>query len=541
MSTQTPRFDPLWLLPLGLAVGLGLRFVQLTMLPDASQPTWVLVDDAMVSMRYARNLAEGYGLVWNPGGPAVEGFTNPAWTLLMALVHWLGAADHTASLWVQLAGVVAFAVQVLLVGFLGRALGLDRRTQLIAMLGVAVYHPAAQWAWGGLEVGAVAAAALGVQVAWLRGWVRVSFLFAGLAAWLRPDATLIVLPLLVGTLAVRTSGWAMHLAQGFCLFIAPLVLQLLWRWTVFGELVPNTALLKLGGFPLGPRVAAGLERVGDFASSIGAGVWVLGGLGAWTLRDRPLALLPLTMLLVQLAYSVWIGGDAWEHLGGSNRFVSVGTPFLWLFCAIGARQVARWTAPRLGHVGAWVVVGGLGLAVAARANHTGATLGLRHAAGLVPPPHRASAERLVSQAARLRASTKPQARVAVVWAGTLPYFARRPAIDLLGKTDPVIARTPMHIVTPAEGLPLFFPGHLKWDYAHSIGELQPDVITQLWTLPGAAAATWQGVVPSDAAPFITAGYRAARSADFVWHIRADSENVDWEALSAAANIAPPAN
>jgi arabinofuranosyltransferase len=38
---------------------------------------FVLFDDAMISMRYARNLAAGHGLVWNPGAEPVEGYTNP--------------------------------------------------------------------------------------------------------------------------------------------------------------------------------------------------------------------------------------------------------------------------------------------------------------------------------------------------------------------------------------------------------------------------------------------------------------------------------
>src|SRR5581483_3534311 len=50
---------------------------------------FVLFDDEMVSMRYANNLAHGLGLVWNPGGIRVEGFTNPLWTLYMTLYHFL--------------------------------------------------------------------------------------------------------------------------------------------------------------------------------------------------------------------------------------------------------------------------------------------------------------------------------------------------------------------------------------------------------------------------------------------------------------------
>ena len=35
-----------------------------------------LIDDAMISMRYAWNFSHGSGLVWNPG-EYVEGYTNP--------------------------------------------------------------------------------------------------------------------------------------------------------------------------------------------------------------------------------------------------------------------------------------------------------------------------------------------------------------------------------------------------------------------------------------------------------------------------------
>src|SRR5262245_22910547 len=56
-----------------------------------------LWDDAMISMTYARNLAEGHGLVWNAGGERVQGFSNLGVTLAMALVHRLPLAlEHTS-------------------------------------------------------------------------------------------------------------------------------------------------------------------------------------------------------------------------------------------------------------------------------------------------------------------------------------------------------------------------------------------------------------------------------------------------------------
>jgi arabinofuranosyltransferase len=45
--------------------------------------TWIL-DDAFISFRYARNLVEGAGLTFNPGGEIVEGYTNFLWTMIIA-------------------------------------------------------------------------------------------------------------------------------------------------------------------------------------------------------------------------------------------------------------------------------------------------------------------------------------------------------------------------------------------------------------------------------------------------------------------------
>ena len=64
---------------------------------------YVLFDDAMISMRYAYNLAHGNGLVWNVG-ERVQGFTNPLWVLYMALFHLLPLPPAQMGLAVQITG-----------------------------------------------------------------------------------------------------------------------------------------------------------------------------------------------------------------------------------------------------------------------------------------------------------------------------------------------------------------------------------------------------------------------------------------------------
>ena len=51
---------------------------------------WI-VDDAGISFAYARSLADGYGLVAQPGAAPVEGFSNPLWTIGLSAFFAAGA------------------------------------------------------------------------------------------------------------------------------------------------------------------------------------------------------------------------------------------------------------------------------------------------------------------------------------------------------------------------------------------------------------------------------------------------------------------
>ena len=58
---------------------------------------WVyrfLTDDAFISFRYARNLATGHGLVFNPGHEPVEGYSNFLWVLILAGARFVGLSPE---------------------------------------------------------------------------------------------------------------------------------------------------------------------------------------------------------------------------------------------------------------------------------------------------------------------------------------------------------------------------------------------------------------------------------------------------------------
>jgi hypothetical protein len=57
---------------------------------------WIgLIDDAYIFFRYARNISQGLGYVFNSGDP-VEGTTSLTWTLLIVLSNLINISGEVA-------------------------------------------------------------------------------------------------------------------------------------------------------------------------------------------------------------------------------------------------------------------------------------------------------------------------------------------------------------------------------------------------------------------------------------------------------------
>jgi hypothetical protein len=121
---------------------------------------FALFDDGMISMRYAKHIADGLGPVWNPG-EFVEGYTNPLWVGLMSLaIRVFGA--HFAPLVIQIIGLVlvvtsAYLVRssALMIAALSMPAGYDRLAGFTAGALVFAYYPISFWALDGMEVSAL--------------------------------------------------------------------------------------------------------------------------------------------------------------------------------------------------------------------------------------------------------------------------------------------------------------------------------------------------------------------------------------------------
>ena len=307
--------------------------------------SWWLTDDAFISFRYARNLLEGHGLVFNPG-ERVEGYTNFLWTLELAGIWGLfGIKPEHSAPWLSVlftAGtLVAVLYQIARMPFL-RHRGLVAWMSMGLMCGSVTF---AVWtSAGGLETRqftfhvVAAVVLLSVHRGSRLGLLSASVIL-GLASLTRPEGLLIA-GCCIGWFVLQSmadaSGQDVRVAEGKakrfpvvvvwmlkhvdwravgCL-ILPFALMvcahLLFRFLYYGELLPNTYHAKFvrPWWDMGLRyyAAAGLET----------GLYLLVPLaaaGAWlrwrTSRDGVYGLALLCVAL-HAVHVMRLGGDLFE-------------------------------------------------------------------------------------------------------------------------------------------------------------------------------------------------------------------------------------
>jgi len=218
---------------------------------------WWTADDAFISFRYARNLVDGLGLVYN-AGERVEGFTNLLWTLWVAVGLRLGfAAEGWANFW----GLGCYLATIVLLWVRHRTdarVWTDGRFVLpVAVLGAALSFDWAIWAVSGMETALVtllltaafvaAARALSTDEGGGRWWLLAGA-FSGLAALTRPDGLLPAYIIGLASLAWGRPRWraALLFALAFGILWLPATA---WRVDYYGDFFPNTYYAKSAWLP----------------------------------------------------------------------------------------------------------------------------------------------------------------------------------------------------------------------------------------------------------------------------------------------------
>lgn len=399
------------------------------------------MDDAFISFRYARNVAQGEGWVYNPGSEPVEGFTNFLWTALLVPVFRLGLEPMPAA---QALGMACSVIVIFLAFRLTWAGVSHPRGWLpfwtpvfLIVTGAFVYHAVTGLETHLFTLGLTAGVYFFLKRS--RTGLALSSFFFLIATLTRPEG----LPLFIVSLLFLIGWWSQRdedfssLLLFVLLYAIPLAVFLLWRHRTFGQWLPNTYWAKSG--PVSERLPEGALYVWRFFSHAGALIpWFACFIPLLWYRLRPRELYLTLMSLVFLAGVVWEGGD-WMPL---HRMLSPALPLLFVL-VVEAMDVARelWskTAAVRGMNPAPVRL----LCVA----WLGATL-----AALWYPSMHVIREAMVrpelyqnSQVALglwLKGQCKNNEPVALADIGQIGYYSELPVIDLAGLTDRTIAQSP---------------------------------------------------------------------------------------------------
>ncbi|MFC7617107.1 hypothetical protein ACFQV2_30465 [Actinokineospora soli] len=229
---------------------------------------WI-VDDAAITFAYARSVTSGAGPVLQPGVDPVEGYSNPAWLAVLAVGRLVGLFDSGA--WFGVPDYAAFpkAVALLLgagvfVAFHFAAEVLTRRPGLVTVIAgtvTALVPSFAIWMFSGLENPLLAFAVVALAAVLVRAVAQdrllttrtavVCGLLAALAALTRPDGLVYAgaFPL-VALVFLRSPRAAIGpVLLSVAAFAVPVGAYFVWRWSVFGAWLPNTALAKAQQVP----------------------------------------------------------------------------------------------------------------------------------------------------------------------------------------------------------------------------------------------------------------------------------------------------
>lgn len=304
-------------------------------------------DDAFISFRFARHLAEGHGLVFNVGEtPPVEGYSNLAWVLVAAVFERAGLDVASAMNVVSLAA--ATVLLVLVTRAATRLFALDAARATVVALVFAALAPVSIWATSGLETIAAALCVFGVfeRLAAARNGPSVAgaALCAVLACLVRVDGAAWALLAAAGGAWVARERDPARASRAFwttCAAIAGAVLaQLGFRYAWHDELVPNTARVKAGAS------LVRLERGAKYALAFALAVLPFALVPSWTLarlrtaRRERVVLAALAFVAAAFAFAVWTGGDFLPM----GRFFVGATPFLALLVAWNVARAPRFLA-----------------------------------------------------------------------------------------------------------------------------------------------------------------------------------------------------
>jgi hypothetical protein len=366
---------------------------------------------------------DGHGLVYNPG-ERVEGYTNLAWTLLIAAGMKLGIDPHPLTK--ILGAISAFAVLGVAYRLSERLLPFGRLPCMATWV-LALSFPLAGHAVFGLET-SFFAALVGVGLLMMLRelehprafpWSGLVFALAGFA---RPEAPMFLgLPML----ALGRGFWSRQNITRGVIFTVPLLVHLMWRYGYYGELLPMTFMAKTGG--LERQLYKGRVYLLQYWRDMA----VLGAFGAYGLSfaifERKREWIMVAALTLVPAGYIWIVGADWMP---GFRLIGHSVLFFALLLGASARKLFE-LSDRVGRLAIGIALG-LGFAWQGRA-----TLRQQEKIQENAKPFW---DGVPVETAQFLAENAPYGSIVLGDIGWVGWRTNYPIVDILGLVHPPIAK-----------------------------------------------------------------------------------------------------
>ena len=242
------------------------------------------IDDAYITFRYAQNLLNGSGFVYNPG-EAVLGTTTPLYALLMAgMGLFFGGSQAPFPTLALLVNAIADGLTCLLLIRLADTLGY-RRAGLAAAAVWAIAPWSVTFSIGGMETSLLIL--LGMATFYFYSIDRpvISALCGSLSLLTRPDALLLLIPLIIERIRRSMRSNRSHSSPlpvtipEIGVFVIPLAIWGAFATAFFGNPIPLSVAAKSAAYHL--PAEAGIVRLlqhyaTPFVGSDTLGSWWIG-------------------------------------------------------------------------------------------------------------------------------------------------------------------------------------------------------------------------------------------------------------------------
>lgn len=272
---------------------------------------WVS-EDSFITFRYVSNTLHGFGPVFNVG-ERVQGYTHPLWFILLLLGSRIGPSPIFLSI------AYGLVLTFLTIAILGHTLSrlVRNRVTLAILLGLAcliwsLSDPWLSFQTGGLENSLSNLLIAGILIeGWLYSMRRPGWLLllVSLLCLTRPDFIVLTVPLVILLFARIRSTRTLLVAV---IATSPALAWLIYAWTYYGAVLPNTAYAKLGIYPNWiEAIEQGFRYLQDwftYDTVAAVGTMLLLGYAFFAANSKE-GMACVIGVVLYTAWIVWIGGD----------------------------------------------------------------------------------------------------------------------------------------------------------------------------------------------------------------------------------------